>query len=190
MPVIGFLGLDSTPPNPHQLYGGAFLQGLAQAGYVPGRNLVIEFRGANFNSSVLPRLAADLVAHKVAVIVTVGGTGPAVAAKAATSTTPIIFMVDEDPIEYGLVTSLNRPGGNVTGVTFFTAQLMPKRLSLLLELVPRAATVGYLCPRSDAPMVRDRINDMLAAGRELGREIVVLEVRRSDFEAAFTTLVE
>jgi putative tryptophan/tyrosine transport system substrate-binding protein len=190
MPVIGFLALGSDPPNSNQLYGGAFLQGLAQAGYVPGRNLAIEFRGANFNSSVLPRLATDLVDRKVAVIVTNGGSNVAVAAKAATSTTPIVFMLDEDPIEYGLVASLNRPGGNVTGVTFFTAELMPKRLNLLLELVPQATTVGYLCPRSDAPIVQARISDMLAAGRALGREIVVLEVRRSDFEAAFTTLVE
>jgi putative ABC transport system substrate-binding protein len=190
MPVIGYLGLSSDPPKPDQLYGGALLQGLAEAGYVPGRNLTIEFRGANFNASVLPRLAADLVARKVAVIVTNGGPGVAVAAKAATSTTPIVFMLDEDPIEYGLVASLNRPGGNVTGVTFFTAELMPKRLNLLVELLPQATKVGYLCPRSDAPIVQARISDMLTAGRALGREIIVLGVRGLDFEAAFATLVE
>jgi putative tryptophan/tyrosine transport system substrate-binding protein len=150
--VIGYLDLASYPPDPKQLYGGAFLQGLARAGYVPGRNLTIEFRGANFDGSVLPGLAADLVASNVAVIVTIGGPRVAVAVKAATSTTPIVFMLDEDPIEYGLVASLNRPGGNVTGVTFFTAELMPKRLNLLLELVPQATRVGYLCPRSDTPL--------------------------------------
>jgi putative ABC transport system substrate-binding protein len=190
MPVIGYLDLATNPPNPNQLYGGAFLQGLAQAGYVPGRNLAIEFRGANFNPSVLPRLAADLVARKVAVIVTIGGPEAAVAAKAATSTTPIVFMLNEDPIEYGLVASFNRPGGNVTGVTFLTAELAGKRLNLLLELVPQASTVGYLCPFSGARIVQARISDMLAAGRALGREIVVLEARRLDFEAAFATLVE
>jgi putative tryptophan/tyrosine transport system substrate-binding protein len=190
LPVIGYLDLISNPPSPNGLYSGAFLQGLGQAGYVPDRNLAIEFRGANFQNSILPRLAADLVARKVAVIVTAGSPDAAVAAKAATSTTPIVFMLDEDPIEYGLVASFNRPGGNVTGVTFFTAELMPKRLNLLLELVPQATTVGYLCPRSDAPIVQARISDMLAAGRALGRDIVVLKVRRLDFEAAFATLVE
>jgi putative tryptophan/tyrosine transport system substrate-binding protein len=189
MPVIGYLSLAPGPPN-YGLYDAPFLEGLAQAGYVFGRNLAIEFRHANFQGSILPRLAADLVARKVAVIVTIGGAGVAVAAKAATSTIPIVFMLDEDPIEYGLVASFNRPGGNVTGVTFLTAELMGKRLNVLLELAPQATTVGYLCPDSDASIVQARINDMLAAGRALGREIIVLGVRRLDFEAAFTTLVE
>jgi putative tryptophan/tyrosine transport system substrate-binding protein len=186
IPVIGYLQygrLFTSPSRP-------FLAGLAQAGYVPGRNLAIESRAANFRNSILPQLAADLVARKVDVIVTIGGPEVAVAAKAATSTTPIVFMLDEDPIEYGLVASLNRPGGNVTGVTFLTAELMPKRLNLLIELVPQATTIGYLCPRSNAPIVQARISDMLAAGRAMGREIIVLEVRRLDFEAAFATLVK
>jgi putative ABC transport system substrate-binding protein len=185
MPVIGYLSYAGATLN----YGG-FLEGLAQAGYVPGRNLVIEFSAADSRPSILPRLAADLVAHKVAVIVTTGGVSATLAAKAATSTTPIVFMLNEDPIEYGLVASLNRPGGNITGVTFLTAELMPKRLNLLLELVPQATTVGYLCPPSNAQIVRDRIRDMLAAGRALDREIAVLEVRRLDFEAAFAMLLE
>jgi putative ABC transport system substrate-binding protein len=190
MPVIGYLSLAAGPPN-YGLYDRAFLEGLAQTGYIPGRNLAIEFRGANFQTSMLPRLAADLVAHKVAVIVTTDGVSATLAAKAATSTTPIVFMLNEDPIEYGLVVSFNRPGDNVTGVTFLNTELMPKRLNLLLELVPQATTVGYLCPPSNAPIVQDRrIRDMLAAGRALGRKIVVLEVRRLDFEAAFATLVE
>jgi putative tryptophan/tyrosine transport system substrate-binding protein len=190
LPVIGYLGYTLYPPSPNSLYGGAFLQGLAQAGYVPGRNLTIEFRGANFNDSVLPRLAADLVARKVDVIVTLGSPYAAVAAKAATSTIPIVFMLDEDPFDYGLVASFNRPGGNVTGVTFLTADLMGKRLNLLLELVPQATTVGYLCPASRAAIVEARKNDMLAAGHALGREILVLEVRREDFETAFATAIE
>jgi putative ABC transport system substrate-binding protein len=194
--VIGYLELGRIPPTPLAnapfLEGlRPFLEGLAQIGYVPGRNLAVEFRHANFQASVLPRLAADLVARKVGVIVTVGGPEVAVAAKAATPTTPIVFMLNEDPIEYGLVASYNRPGGNVTGVTFLTAELMGKRLNLLLDVVPQATTVGYLCPPSDgSSIVQDRIRDMLAAGRALGREIVVLEVRRLDFEAAFAALVE
>jgi putative ABC transport system substrate-binding protein len=189
IPVIGYLsyagpGLNNTSPA-----GRGFLEGLAQAGYVPGRSLSIESRGARFQESILPRMAADLVAGKVAVIVTIGGHTAALAAKAATSTIPIVFMLDENPIEYGLVSSINRPGGNVTGVTFLTAELMGKRLNLLLELVPEAKTVGYLCPpASGAPIVQARINDMLAAGRALGRKIIILEVRRLDFEATFSTL--
>ena len=185
MPVIGFLGWAPNPNPSNFPIGRAFLEGLAQAGYVPGRNLTIEFRGANFQDSILPRLATDLVARKVAVIVTIGSPSVAVAAKVATSTTPIVFMLDEDPIEYGLVASFNRPGGNVTGVTFLTAELMGKRLNLLLELVPQETTVGYLCPSSDEPIVQARISDMLAAGHALGREIIVLGVHRLDFEAAF-----
>jgi putative ABC transport system substrate-binding protein len=193
MPVIGYLSLAggtlNTSIDSRNLRDRAFLEGLAQAGYVPARNLAIEFRGANFNPSVLPRLAADLVSRRVAVIVTIGSPYAAVAAKAATSTTPIVFMLDDDPMEYGLVASFNRPGGNVTGVTFLTAELMPKRLNLLLELVPQATTIGYLCP-AFSEYAQARISDMLAAGRALGREIVVLEVRRFNFEAAFATLVE
>ena len=129
VPVVGFLSLALDPPPPNR---SAFFQGLAQAGYVAGQNVAIAFRGANFEPSVFPRLAADLVASNVAVIVTAGSPYAAVAAKAATSTTPIVFMLSEDPIEYGLVASFNRPGGNVTGVTFLIAGLMPKRLNLLL----------------------------------------------------------
>ena len=188
--VIGLLTLGGPLTTNNNLYGRAFLDGLAQAGYVSGRNLAIESRWADFRGSILPRLAADLVAHKVAVIVTAGSPYAAVAAKAATSTIPIVFMLDEDPLEYGLVASFNRPGGNVTGVTFLTAELAGKRLDLLLELIPQATTVGYLCPATGTPYVQARISDMLAAGRALGREIIVLGVRNLDFEAAFARLVE
>jgi putative ABC transport system substrate-binding protein len=187
VPVIGYLALGS--PSPNALYGGPFLQGLAQAGYVPGRNVVIEFRGANFNNSVLPRLAADLVAQKVAVIVTTGSPYAAVAAKAATATTPIVFMIGDDPLEYALVASINRPGGNVTGVTLLSSELMGKRLNLLLELVPSATTVGYLCP--EGGFVNETWkNEILAAGRAQGRDITVVEVRCLDFEAAFAAAGE
>jgi putative ABC transport system substrate-binding protein len=193
MPVIGWLAYGRIPPDSPG--NRAFFDGLAQAGYVLGRNLAIEFRPANFQNSILTRLAADLVARKVAMIVTVGSHTAALAAKAATSTIPVVFMLDEDPIEYGLVASFNRPGGNVTGVTFLTAELMGKRLNVLLEMAPQATRVGYLCPGSDAPsaerLIRDaRITEILAAGRVLGREIIVLEVRRVDFEAAFAAAIE
>jgi putative ABC transport system substrate-binding protein len=205
IPVIGYLSLAGPsilssvgPLNIRRVYGDAFLRGLAQAGYVIGQNAIIEFRGANLNPSLLPPLAADLVARKVDVIVTVGSPYATVAAKAATSTIPIVFMLGEEPMEYGLVASFNRPGGNITGVTFLTADLMGKRLNLLLELVPQA-TVGYLYV--PAPTSEARKNDILAAGRALGREIIMLEVRRLDpvagasvgqldFEAAFTTAIE
>jgi putative ABC transport system substrate-binding protein len=189
MPVIGFLGLASDPDPSTFPAGRAFLAGLAQAGYAPGRNLAIEVRGANFQNSILPRVTADLVARKVAVIVTSGSPYVAIAAKAATATTPIVFMIAENPVEYGLVASFNRPGGNVTGVTSLAAELMGKRLNLLLELVPQTTTIGYLFP-SDAPTAQVRISDIVAAGRALRRQIVTLGVRHFDFEAAFAMLVQ
>ena len=141
MPAIGFLDLGSSTSN---ALPPAFRRGLAEAGYVPGRNLAIEFRSANFQNSLLPQLAADLVRRHVAVIVTTGSPYAARAAKDATSTIPIVFVVAEDPVKYGLVASFNRPGGNVTGVSFLTTELVGKRLNLLLELVPQATKIGYL----------------------------------------------
>jgi hypothetical protein len=135
MPVIGFLGLGSS--NPNSAFEGAFRQGLAEAGYIPGQNVAIEFRWANNQTSVLPELAANLVDRKVAVIVTTGSPYAALAAKAASSTIPIVFALADDPVRYGLVTSLSRPGGTVTGMTFLAAELEGKRLNLLLELIPR-----------------------------------------------------
>ena len=134
MPVIGFLALGS--PDPNSAFGHAFRQGLADAGYVPGRNVAIEFRSANNQPALLPRLAADLVDRKVAVIVTTGSPYAALAARAATSTIPIVFAVADDPMRYGLVTSLSRPGGTATGMTLLTAELVGKQLNLLLELDP------------------------------------------------------
>jgi putative ABC transport system substrate-binding protein len=188
MPVIGFLGLGS--PDPNSAFGAAFQQGLAEAGYAPRQNLAIEFRWANNQPSLLPRLAADLVARKVAVIVTTGSPYAALAAKAATSTIPIVFLVAEDPVQYGLVTSLSQPGGTVTGMTSLTSELAGKQLNLMLELIPQATTVAYLSGPSSSPIFDNRKAEILAAGRALGREIIVSEVRGLDFEAAFATLVE
>jgi putative ABC transport system substrate-binding protein len=187
MPVIGFLGLGSPSPNPASS-GNPFRDGLKEAGYVPGQNVAIEFSWANFQPSLLPRLAADLVRRQVAVIVTTGSPYAAVAAKAATSTIPIVFMLGDDPLKYGLIDSFNRPGGNVTGVSF--PALASKRLNLLLELVPQVTRVGYLSGPRESPVFEEMTSDMLAAGTALGRDIIVLEVRRLDFEAAFATLVE
>jgi putative ABC transport system substrate-binding protein len=187
MPVIGFLGLGS--PNPSSASAVAFREGLAEAGYVPGQNVAIESRWANNQASLLPQLATELVDRKVAVIVTLGSRFAALGAKAATSTIPIAFLMGENPVQYGLVTSLSRPGGNVTGITLLTAELVSKRLNLLLELT-QATTIAYLSAPSNYFIFEDRKNDMLAAGRTLGRQIIVLEVLRLDFEAAFATLVE
>jgi putative ABC transport system substrate-binding protein len=185
MPVIGILGIENSA------FVADFLQGLAEAGYVPGQNVAIEYRWTNSARS-LPRLAAELVDRKVDVIVTTGSPYSAVAAKDATSTIPIVFEVAFDPVKYGLVTSLSRPGGpggNVTGMTFLSSELPGKRLNFLLHLIPPATRIAYLSlPAS--PISEDLKSDMLSAARALGREIIVLEVRGPDFEAAFTTLVE
>jgi ABC-type uncharacterized transport system substrate-binding protein len=126
----------------------------------------------------------------VDVIVTTGSPYATLAAKAATSTIPIVFAVAEDPVQYGLVTSLSRPGGTVTGMTFLSAELAGKQLNLLLELMPQAITIAYLSGPSNSPIFEDRKGEILAAGRALGRKIIILEVRRFDFEAAFATLVQ
>jgi putative tryptophan/tyrosine transport system substrate-binding protein len=187
-PVIGFLGL--SPPRPKSPLVAALLEGVADAGYVAGQNVAIEFRWANFQAPLLPGLAAELVGRQVAVIVTQGSPYAALAAKAATSTIPIVFEISEDPVKYGLVASLNRPGGNVTGITSLAADLAAKRLDLLLKLVPQVTKIGYLSGPSESPVFEASRSDMFAAGRALGREIIVLEVRRLDFEAAFATAVE
>jgi putative ABC transport system substrate-binding protein len=188
MPVIGFLGLG--PPRPKSPLVATLLEGVAKAGYVAGQNVAIEFRWANFQNALLPRLATELVGRQVAVIVTQGSPSAALAAKAATSTIPIVFAVTEDPVKLGLVASLARPGGNVTGMTSLATELVGKRLELLLELVPQVTKVGFLSGPSGSPVFEDLRSDILAAGRALGREIIVLEVRRLDFEAAFATAVE
>jgi ABC-type uncharacterized transport system substrate-binding protein len=188
MPVVGFLGLGLSDPS--SAFEAAFRQGLADAGYVPGKNVTIEYRWANNQVELLPRLAADLVERKVAVIVATGSQYAALAAKGATSMIPIVFAIADDPVRYGLVTSLGRPGGTVTGMTFLTAELAGKQLNLLLELIPKANAIAYLSGPSASPIFEDRKGDMLAAGRALGREIIVLEVHPFDFEAAFVPLVE
>jgi putative tryptophan/tyrosine transport system substrate-binding protein len=188
-PEIGFL--DPTSPEAAELILAGFRRGLKEAGYVEGKNVTIEYRWANNQPNVLPQLAADLVRRQVAVIVASGGVAAALAAKRATSTIPIVFVGGADPVKWGLVASLNRPGGNITGVTAILNELASKRLDLLRELVPQATTFGYLVGDQSDETQHDLTNDLLAAARALGRQVIVLECRRdSDFEAAFATLVQ
>ena len=191
MPVIGFLGLGS--PRPMGRLVAAFRQGLAKAGYVEDQNVAIEFRWADFSQSArLPALAAELVHRQVAVIFTGGFGGPAFAAKAATSTIPIVFAYGGDPVKGGLVASLSHPGGNVTGVTAINAELVSKWLSLAGDLVPQATTVGFLSGDSSyLAFYEDQKSQILAAARALGRQVIILETRSDlDYEAAFKTLVQ
>ena len=139
MPVIGYLGSGSPAPSP---FTAAFLQGLSETGWVDGQNLAIEYRWAESRYDRLPALAADLVARKVDVMAASGGLEAAVAAKNATSTIPIVFFAVSDPVGNRLIASLARPGGNLTGVTGFASELVPKRLELLSELVPQAGVIA------------------------------------------------
>src|SRR6266550_3789688 len=165
MPVIGFLG--SGPPAPSAPFTAAFLQGLSETGYVEGQNLAIEYRWAEFRYDRFPALAADLIARKVDVIVTSGGLEVAVAAKNATSTIPIVFFAVSDPVGNRLIASLARPGGNVTGVSPMSIELMPKRLELLSELVPQAGAIALLV-NPDNQQTERVIGDVQEAARAKG----------------------
>jgi ABC-type uncharacterized transport system substrate-binding protein len=189
MPVIGFLHPGSLAAN--RFLVAAFRRGLADAGYVEGRNVTIEFRWANNQVRQLPALAADLVGLPVAVIVAAGGLGSALAAKDATSTIPIVVASGVDPVKRGLVASLNQPGGNVTGLTLLTAELQGKRLELLSEVVPQATTVAYLAGPPSSLMFEEETGDIVRAGRMLGREIIVIETHSAfEFDAPFNAFVQ
>jgi putative ABC transport system substrate-binding protein len=187
VPVIGFLHSTSPDPNADRLRG--FRQGLKQAGYVEGENVAIEYRYAENQIDRLPELAAELVRRKVAVIAAMGTAGPAFAAKAATTTIPIVFVVNEDPVRLSLVASLARPGGNLTGINTFGAELVAKRLELLRELVPAAARMAVLVnPTSRA--AETTLRDVEAAARAMGLQIQVLNASTSrEIDAAFATFV-
>jgi putative ABC transport system substrate-binding protein len=189
MPVIGFLSYPASL-EPSRGEAAAFRQGLKEAGYIEGRNVAIELRLTNTESE-LPALAADLVHRQVAVIAATGSLHPVLAAKAATSTIPIVYSGGADLVRYGLAASLNRPGGNVTGIITLHNELASKRLDLLRELVPQATTVGYLAGDQGREATQELTSDMLAAARALERQVIVLECRNAeDFEPAFATLVE
>ena len=162
MPVVGYLSATSAPSSPNDPFWDAFRQGLSETGYVEGQNLSIEYRWAEGHYDRLPALATDLADHKVDVIATSGGDPSAFAAKRATSTIPIVSVIGGDPVAEGLVASLARPGGNLTGVSFLTRELMPKRLELLSELVPEAKVIALLV-NPDNPNTEPMIRDMLWA---------------------------
>jgi putative ABC transport system substrate-binding protein len=182
IPVVGYLGQQSADED-YNNFTVPFLQGLKEAGYVEGRNVAIEYRWAENQFDRLPGLAADLVRRRVAVIVT-NSTNAALAAKPATTTIPIVFGAGGDPVALGLVASLNRPGANVTGVANLNAELAPKRLQLLRQVIPNAARFGVLLD----PAFPAGIADLQAAARTLGLQVVVVNARTdSDLESAFAT---
>ena len=188
VPVIGWLGSGS--PTPYANRVAAFRQGLKETGYVEGRNVEIEFRWGDGQYDRLPALASELIGHRVAAIVTSGGSLPPLAAKVATSTIPIIFAAGVDPVNAGLVASLNRPGGNVTGVYFFSSVLRTKRLELLHEMVPKAAVIGMLT-NPNIPSGASEATDVQAAARTLGRQFTVLSAgSESDIDTAFADIVQ
>jgi putative ABC transport system substrate-binding protein len=186
MPVIGFL--HSGSPDAFASWVAAFRRGLNEASFIEGQNVAIEFRWAEGQLDRLPTLAADLVRRQVAVIVANNVSTPA--AKATTSAIPIVFVSGGDPVRSGLVTSLSRPGGNVTGVSFTTGPLDAKRLQLLHDLVPKAATIGVLLAPS-AVEIEAELRDVEEAGHALGQQIVVVKAgNESEFDAAFSTFVQ
>jgi putative tryptophan/tyrosine transport system substrate-binding protein len=183
MPVIGFL--NATFAQSYAEPSAAFLKGLGEAGYVDGRNVTIEYRWADGQNDRLPALAADLVQRHVAVIAATS-TPAALAARAATTTVPIVFETSVDPVQLGLVASLNRPGGNVTGVTQSNVEVAPKRLELLHEVLPRARAMAFLVDPSNPPVAETTASQMLAAARTLGLELHVLNAStESDLDAVF-----
>jgi putative ABC transport system substrate-binding protein len=183
MPVIGFLG--STSPN--ELLLAAFHQGLSENGYVEGKNLAIEYRWAEGQYNRLPALAADLVGRKVDVIVTLGGGSSALPAKGATSTIPIV-SVGGDLVAAGLITSLARPGGNLTGISIMNTELMPKRFELLSELVPQAGVIALLV-NPDNPGVDPMVRAVQEAARAKGVQLPILKASSAgEIDAAFASL--
>ena len=186
MPVIGFLG--SASPAPFARMTASFRQGLKESGFVEGQNSAIEYRWAEGQYDRLPSLAAELVERRVAVILASGGGAPTRAAKAATTTIPIVFTTAYDPVTIGLVSSLGHPEGNVTGVTFFAGSLGAKRLELLHEILPQAAMIVILANPSN-PIADAEIKEVQSAAKTLGMRLQVLPgSTESDIDAVFAGL--
>jgi putative tryptophan/tyrosine transport system substrate-binding protein len=184
MPVVGFL--SSASPELHAIRLRAFSQGLKEAGYVEGQNVEVEYRWAEGENNRLPELAAKLVQHQVAVIAAAGGTPSAVAAKAATATVPIVFEMGGDPVRLGLVATLNRPGGNLTGVTSLNVEVGPKRLELLHEVLLTATLIAVLVNPTSPALAEAYSRALQPAARALGVQLHVLRASTDrDFDTAF-----
>ena len=187
MPVVGFLRDTSLADATHLV--AAFRQGLKEAGFIEGQNVLIEYRSAEDQPDRLPALVADLVRRQVALIV--GNTPPALAAKAATTTVPIVFVTGNDPVVNGLVASLSRPGGNTTGVSFLSSASVTKRLELLRQLAPKAAAIAMLVGSNLAPDTERELRDVQAAVHASGQELIVVEAASDrDIEGAFATFAQ
>ena len=187
--TIGFLG--AAAPGPYAPYVAGFLRGLSEVGYVEGHNVSIEHRWADGQYDRLPALAADLVRREVTVIFTGGSTPATLAAKAATTTIPIVFYISSDPVELGLVASLSRPGGNLTGVISLNAEVGPKRLELLHELLPTATSIALLINPTSPALSDPQSRDLQMAARKLGLQLHVLQASTErEIETAFATLVQ
>ena len=187
MPVIGFLHGASAQPFAHIVAG--LRQGLKESGFTEGRNIAIEFRWAEGQYDRLPAMAADLVGRRVALIVTGGGEPPAAAAKAATGSIPIVFNIGSDPVKFGLVASLSRPGGNMTGVNILTEELAAKRLGLLHDLVPANLIMAHLV-NPNYSQTESTIREVEAAARARGRQVLLLKAtNESEIDEAFATIV-
>ena len=188
MPVVGFLRSTTAASATHHV--AAFLQGLKEAGFVDGQNVMIEYRWADDHNDRLPALAADLVSRQVTVIAALT-TPSALAARAATITIPTVFVTAGDPVKQGLVASLNRPGGNLTGVTLTNAEVAPKRLQFLHELVPAASAMALLVNPANPTLAESQSREGLSAARTLGLELHVLKAStESDFDGVFAKLTE
>jgi len=187
MPVIGFVTSGAANSNAHLI--AAFRQGLSETGYVEQRNVAVEYLWAENRYERLPALVADLVRRKVSVIVAVGALSVALAAKQATATIPIVFGIGGDPVQLGFVANLNRPGGNLTGVTNLNTEVLPKRLELLREILPgTTAFAGLVNPNN--PAAESQTRDLQAAARVLGLQLHVVHASTErDFDGAFATLV-
>jgi putative tryptophan/tyrosine transport system substrate-binding protein len=188
MPVVGFVNAASSDPYARML--SAFLKGLSETGYIEDQNVKIEYRWAEGQNDRLPAMAADLVRRQVAVIAATG-TPAALAAKAATTTIPIVFEIGSDPVQLGLVTSLNRPSGNITGVAQLATEVAPKRLELLHEMIPKVRIIALLADPTDRVIFENTTRGVKAAAGSLGLELHVLNVSAdSDLDAVFPKLIE
>ena len=186
MPLVGWLGVG--PYGPNAPVAATFRQGLSEVGYIEGQNVAIDFRATNQFERV-PQIVADLVSRNVAVLVILGAPTAVLAAKAATSTIPIVFAIADDPRRYGIIANLNRPGGNITGINFRNAELAGKRLNLLAELVPAGTRIAYLSGPI-GPVGENLRNDILAAARVLGRDLIIVSASGLDYDAAFVNIME